>query len=107
MNTASITRALRKSDLVEYKVLTRHTNNRVATYQDGWELRKFEDHVSVWHTGIDIFQRETHMKWAQQVVAVLTSAGLQAEIVMRGNRSTLTGISRPHIHEIRVTEAGK
>ena len=94
LNTAPITRALRKSDLPEYKVLERDIYKKITKEQNGWVLDKHDGYVTVRLYDFPTLWGEqyTHpeyttkhytelMNWVNSVVAVLTNAGLSAEVV--------------------------
>lgn len=101
--TNRITKALRSSDLPEYKVVERYPNGKARTRQQGWEIIKHDDHAVITHTGI-MFQieREAGQQFADAVTAILTEAGLQVEVIMG---TTLHGLKREErlfVREIKV-----
>ena len=96
--TAPITRALRKSSLLEYKILERTPHGKIVKVQEGWQLTKHDDHVVVSHSAMNwVGSYEfTHadrtsenysafIEWVGDLSSVLIDAGLQVELV-RGER---------------------
>jgi hypothetical protein len=96
MNTSKVTRALRKSSLPEYKVLEKNRKGLPVREQDGWQLEKREDGIVVKHSVLNAWwlvmpefthpERTTenyakYIVWLDEVVDVLTSAGLAVEVV--------------------------
>lgn len=94
VNTAPITRALRKSDLPEYKVLERNIYKKIIKEQNGWIIDKHEGYATIRHFDFPTLYGEqyTHpehttqhyaelQQWVDSVVAVLTNAGLNVEVV--------------------------
>ena len=96
LTTAPVTRALRKSSLSEYKVLEKNRKGRPIKEQDGWKLEKHEDGIVVKHSVLNawsvVMPEYTHPErttenyaeyivWLDEVVDVLTSAGLTVEVV--------------------------
>jgi len=94
LNTAPITRALRTSDLLEYKVLERDIYKKITKEQNGWILDKHDGYVTVrlYHFPTLWGEQFTHpeyttkhytelMNWVNSIVAVLTNAGLNAEVI--------------------------
>jgi len=53
MTTTPITRALRKSTLIEYKILERTSKGKISKVQEGWQLTKHDDHVVVSHSAMN------------------------------------------------------
>lgn len=110
MNTAPITRALRKSDLPEYKVLERNLQKKIIKEQDGWIIDKHEGYATV---RIMLFptmwtDQYTHpeyttqhyaelMEWVDSVATVLTNAGLSVEVVKVSRRA---GRLNKHVVEV-------
>jgi hypothetical protein len=108
MKTNIITKTLRKSELPEAKVLTRYANGKAETWQKGWKLWKYEDHVVVNNTAIQFyFDLEASQQFANRVYELITAAGLQVEIITGSRKHTFTGAITIFITEIRITEAGK
>lgn len=95
VNTSAITRALRKSDLPEYKVLERNLQKKIVKEQVGWLIEKHEGYATIGRFRDDMphwGEVYTHpeytsphyaelMEWIDSVVAVLTDAGLRVEVV--------------------------
>lgn len=121
MNTAPITRALRKSDLPEYKVLERNLQKKIIKEQDGWIIDKHEGYATVRLFAFPTLWTEqyTHpehtsqhytelMEWIDSVVAVLTNAGLSVEVVKVTRRAGhLNKWVVEVVKEIRVYEGDK
>jgi hypothetical protein len=93
MTTAPITRALRKSTLIEYKILERDRWGKILKVQEGWRLTKHEDHVVVSHSAMNSVgnyefttaERTTDnypafIEWLGDVSSVLREAGLNVEL---------------------------
>jgi hypothetical protein len=100
INTSAITRALRKSDLTEYKVLERTPQKKIIKEQNGWIIDKHEGYATVRQFSFPTLWGEqwTHpeyttkhyaelMQWVDSVVAVLTNAGLSVEVVKDTRRA--------------------
>jgi hypothetical protein len=98
MTTAPITRALRKSPLLEYKILERTSKGKILKVQEGWQLTKHDDHVVVSHSAMNWTTNYefTHsdrtsenyiafMEWVGDLSSILIDAGMQVELV-RGER---------------------
>ena len=121
MNTAPITRALRKSDLPEYKVLERNPQKKIIKEQNGWIIDKREGYAMVRQFDFPTLWSEqfTHpeyttqhytelMEWIDSVVAVLTNAGLTVEVVKVTRRDgPLRKWVVEVVKEIRVYEGNK
>lgn len=103
MNTSRITKALRQSDLPEYKVIERYPNRKARTRQQGWKIIKHDDHAVITHTGI-MFQieREAGQQFANAVNAILTEAGLQVEVIMGATFHGLKREEKLYVREIKV-----
>lgn len=111
LTTAPVTRALRKSSLPEYRVLEKSIKGRPIKEQEGWTLEKHEDGIVVKHSLFNIFgafqpefthpERTTknyadYIVWLDEVVDVLTSAGLTVEVVYGQHK-----FGRFHQHLVR------
>jgi hypothetical protein len=121
LNTAPITRALRKSDLPEYKVLERNPQKKIIKEQNGWIIDKREGYAMVRQFDFPTLWSEqfTHpeyttqhytelMEWIDSVVAVLTNAGLTVEVVKVTRRDgPLRKWVVEVVKEIRVYEGNK
>ena len=121
MNTAPITRALRKSDLPEYKVLERNLQKKITKEQVGWLIVKHEGYATIGRFRDEIYwcNEYTHpehttqhyaelMEWIDLVVAVLTDAGLRVEVVKVTRRAGNLGKRVVEVvKEIRVWEGDK
>jgi len=105
--TAPITKALRKSNLPEAKVIERYPNGQARTRQQGWEIIKHDDHAVIKHTGITPnIEHEASKQFADAITAILTEAGLLVELTMG---STFHGLKREekiYVREIKVTVKG-
>ena len=121
MNTAPITRALRKSDLPEYKVLERNLQKKIIKEQNGWIIDKREGYATVRLYGFPTLWGEqwTHpeyttqhyaelMEWVDSVTTALTNAGLSVEVVKVTRRAGhLNKWVVEVVKEIRVYEGDK
>jgi hypothetical protein len=112
MTTALITRALRKSDLVEYKILERDRYKKIISEQQGWCLDRRGDYAVIRHTDLnhvgewqfthaerttDRFEEFT--QWLADVTSIFAGAGLDFEVVMAEVR-----FGRLHQHTAQVVK---
>ncbi len=119
MNTAPITRALRKSDLAEYKVLKKNAYGKVLEAQRGWVLIKREGYAVIAHIDMNWSSKPEYshaehttsnyaefMQWVDAVQSYLIGAGFTVEIV-KGERKvgTFKHITVDVIEEIRVSKS--
>jgi len=118
MNTATITRALRKSDLTEYKPSKKTINGKIPT-QEGWILTKSEGYAVIEHSLMNWSSQPEYshaehtttnyaefIKWVDGVQSHLIGAGFTVEIVT-GERKvgTFKHIPVEIIEEIRVSKS--
>lgn len=94
MNTASLTRALRKSELVEYRVLEKDRFGKSVRVQQGWYLHRHNDRVTIHHSKLnnglnwefDHDERKTahyelFMLWVQKISEIVSTTGHKIKII--------------------------
>ena len=94
--TGSVTRALRKSHLVEAAIVEKDRFGKAIARRDGWTMYRFDDHVRIMHSEYnDGMNRQftsdmkttdkydEEQQWVNDMIVVLVRAGFHVEIVTK------------------------
>lgn len=118
MNTAALTRALRKSNLPEYIILEKDRYGKTVRVQNGWYIQRENDHATIHHNALNngmnweythtertTSQYHEYMTWLNQITAIITEAGYQFELVTSTFRfGTFKQHEAPIIRQIKITK---